>query len=264
MTFGIGIVIIESIVCVCVAARIVWLIGRGYRSMMPVFFLFAVISLIVNNFYWITYDLMKPETRMPFAANEIGEAAVYMLLASALSAAVPKDVFSHKKEMAGAFVYAAACCGLWIGWSGEWVQDIIGGIVGFWFIFVVLRTAKITSAFSGAEWAAIITAAAVLIIAQTSIFFMKDPVSKGRQDLFCYILMTAGTAALILKAVLALRKNEDTKKCLALSCFAGAWIESCVYMSEGYWYELMIVAFAVVIILMCIATERQVVNDDIC
>ena len=50
------------------------LIGTGVRSMMVVFFLFAMITFLVNNTYWIAYDLMLPDVRMPFSADELGEA----------------------------------------------------------------------------------------------------------------------------------------------------------------------------------------------
>ena len=55
------------------------------RSIAPVFFTFGLASYLISNVYWVAYDLLRPETRMPFAANEFGEIGLFLLLASTLN-----------------------------------------------------------------------------------------------------------------------------------------------------------------------------------
>ena len=79
MTASTVLYLVEGAVGLIVLIRTMRLIGTGVRSMMVVFFLFAMITFLVNNTYWIAYDLMLPDVRMPFSADELGEAA-FMLL----------------------------------------------------------------------------------------------------------------------------------------------------------------------------------------
>ena len=261
MTLVIAMLIFRSIVSAFIVARSIRLVGKGYRSMTLVFFLFAFISIIVNNMYWLTYEMLRPDTRMPFAANEIGEAGVHMLLSSALAFAVPKDAVSHKKELAGAILFSAGCVALWIGSSGEVFQDILSGAVFFWFMYVTVRSARQTSAFSKPQWIIIIVLGAVLLLSQASIFFMGDQVLKDRQDLFCYLLMTVCSVILMIRSYFALLKKEETKKCLALSYFACLWVISSLYMSEGVWYAVFLFLLSLEFIKMHLAIEREVTGN---
>ena len=46
----------------------------------PAVFLTFILSLwLLTDLYWVVYDLMRHGSRMPFAANEIGEAAIFLL-----------------------------------------------------------------------------------------------------------------------------------------------------------------------------------------
>ena len=54
------------------------------RDARTVLFAFAVASVLLSNLYWLAYDILRPGTRMPFAANEIGEWALFLLLGAAV------------------------------------------------------------------------------------------------------------------------------------------------------------------------------------
>lgn len=113
--------------CVELTVLIAISVGRlsFRRSMAPVFFTFALVSLLMSGLYWLAYDLLRPDTRMPFAANEFGEIGGFLLLASALNAVFRGRFADARREIVCAAVFAAASTALWIGWSGEWVEDVL-------------------------------------------------------------------------------------------------------------------------------------------
>lgn len=237
--------------------QVLRLAKSGSHSMMLVFFLFGMIGLLVNNVYWITYEYIHPGIRMPFAVNEFGEAAGFLLFSSALSQAIPKNGVFYRKEMLGVILFTAASIALWIGWSGEWLQDILGGIVFGYFLMAVMRAARQTEVFSKKEWILIAAGSALVIAGQISVFFAPSPFREGL-DLLCYGMMFAGIVYFAAKAFFAFRKKERAAKCLALSFVGHAWTISTIYMSAGIWYSLATVAFCVTLLQILEALKREV------
>ncbi len=255
-------IMIQTAAMAFLVIRTIRIAGDSHRSMMTVFFLFAAISLLVNNAYWVAYDLLRPETRMPFAANEIGESASFLLLASSLSAAVPDSHEGWKSELIGTILFILASVGLWIGWSGEWIQDILGGITYGYFLCIVIRSLKQTEALSGVEWRLLAAGSALLIAAQTSIFALPEPF-KAPMDLFCYILMFAGMLFFIIRGILYLRRKEESGKTIAMAFAAYAWTTSTIYMSAGIWYASAAVVISAPLLMMLFAVEGMVKRHDL-
>ena len=68
-------------------ALIVWTVRTLIRERFsePIAFTaFALACLLLSDLYWIAWGLLEPEARMPFAVNEIGECAMFLLLAAAM------------------------------------------------------------------------------------------------------------------------------------------------------------------------------------
>ena len=101
------------------------LLASEKRDARTVLFAFAVASVLLSNLYWLAYDILRPGTRMPFAANEIGEWALFLLLGAAVR--TQPEAPSAKREVFCAALFTAANVALWIAWSGEWIQDILTG-----------------------------------------------------------------------------------------------------------------------------------------
>lgn len=134
--------LLRSIVLFTVVVLSVIRIRQRKGKLCMVFFAMAVSSLMLSEIYWLVYDSLRPDIRMPFAANEVSEWAFFMLLGVSLSSR-SKLVFSEsKKEMFGAVLFAAANVALWIGWSGEFIQDILTGFVYAYFLGVLVTKIK--------------------------------------------------------------------------------------------------------------------------
>ena len=247
MTASTALYIVEGAVGLIVLIRTLRLIGTGVRSMMVVFFLFAMITFLVNNTYWIAYDL----------ADELGEAAFMLLFASALGNAIPPNEVPFKKQAVAAILFSAASVALWNGWSGEWVQNIVGGIAYCYFLCVILRCAKQIGAYSRREWIAMAWAFTATIVLQAACFHIPASV-RVFTEIAAYILMFTMLVWLMVKAIAALRSRNDPKVCLALAFTANMWVTTVVYMSAGVWYLFATVATCVALLLMSSAVRAAV------
>ena len=249
--------LVEEAVLLINVFRTIRLIGSGKRSMACVFYLFALISLAISNAYWLIYEILRPETRMPMAANEFGETAFFLLLASMLGNIFPRDGRLLLRERVGTTLFGAASIGLWIVWSGEWFQDIFFGFFFCFFLMMVVRTARQSGACSRKEWYAVEICASVLIACEIAVQLLKDPVRTGL-DVFCYILMFGFLGYLLKKLFASLRRKEDAKISLVLGVAGIAWSSSCLYMSEGVWYLAALLATSFLLALVQMTVEREV------
>ena len=230
------------------------LIGTQRQPVRLVFFAFAIASALLSNLYWFAYDILRPGTRMPFAANEISEWAMFLLLGAALDG--KPGLILAKWEMLLAALFALANTALWIAWSGEWVQDILTGIAYGWFLCCLVARIKQERALPRWEWALLGVSGFVLIGAQTVLFFMPEPVKKAL-DLFCYILLFAIALLLIVQLILALRReaSEATVLCAFLTFI---WCITTQYMSaEGFYVAAMILT-TVCYLLVFLSIRKEV------
>jgi len=233
------------------------LVGKHRNSTMTVFFTFGTFSLLLSAFYWITYDIMKPGIRMPFAGNEIGECAGFLLLAEALASVFRLSSADTKKEVIGTALFCAASVALWIAWSGEWVQDILSGLAFGYLLCTVASAVKKSGALSKRAWRFGSFSAALLIAVQVSIFFVPEPL-KHPLDLFCYALMFCVSTYITLRYILAVRSGENSKTVLSLAFCGFGWVISSMYMSTGIFYTIFLFGLAAYLPIMLYAVRKEV------
>ena len=216
-------------------------------------FCFAMISLFLTNAYWLAHSLMRPGMRMPLSANTIGECAVFLLLSAAMNAAFPESRFSFTPQLAGTALFAAASITLWIVWSGEWVQDLLGGFAFGYFLLVCARDLCRTGAFGKKEWIAL----GICCTAYMA-FFTVDTCAGGRvTETAGYLLMFAMTGYILFSAVRCVCRGESAGKQIALSVSSCACCMSSMYMSGGYWYIAAEVLFLLTLPLMLYAFGKE-------
>ena len=193
---------------------------------------------------------------MPFAANEIGEWAFFLLLAASVGSPKAHSFQNAKKEVLFTCFFVAASAGLWIGWSGEWMQDILTGLFYGYFLCTLVLRAKSEHAMPDRDWRMLGIVCAVLIAAQTAIFFVPDA-AKRPLDLFCYIILFTVSAVFLVRAVLSQRKDEPGKSvCHAFAFFA--WIETVLYMSSGGYYVMAMILSLFSFPLILLAYKKEV------
>ena len=233
------------------------LIKKGKDPITVALFMFAMVSLMFSLLYWLAYNLIRPESRMPFAANEIGEIAMFLLLAAVLETVFRGSRIPAKKELAFTIIFAVSSVALWIGWTGEWIQDILFGAAFGYFLCTCVRSLKQTDALSRNEWLALGVFCAVLIIGQTGTFFISEG-GKKPLDYFCYILMFSFLIWLFLKSIITLKNSNDTKAALSLAFSVCALSFSTLYMSSEWFYLAALMFCLGTLPLMLFALKKEV------
>jgi len=255
--------LIQSGVLACVIWQSIRLIRTQTPSMTALFFAFAMISMLASDLYWIVYLVIRPEQRMPFAVNEIGEWAVFLLLSAALSATFQNCRLTSLHELIPPLLFAAANTALWIAWSGEWVQDIITGIV-LGYLFCKIVYALLTSeALGNTEWTALGILAVVLIILQALTFTAYGSV-KQMLDLSCYVLIFAGITLSYVKTIHSFLTGARARSLFSICCLDFAWCIICMYMSAEPMYFAAETAMTGTLIMMALSVRRVVEEVDLC
>ena len=233
------------------------LIKKGKEPITVALFMFAMVSFMFSLSYWLAYNLIRPDSRMPFAANEIGEIAMLLLLASVLETAFRGSSVSAKKEIFLTIIFAASSVALWIGWSGEWIQDILFGTAFGYFLCTCVRSMKQADALNNNEWFVLGIFGAVLIICQAGTFFIPEG-SKKTLDYFCYILMFSFQIWIFSKSIIMLKNSSDTKAILSLAFFVCAFSFSTLYMSSEWFYLAALMFCLGTLPLMLFALKKEV------
>ena len=234
------------------------LLETGKREARTVFFAFAVASVLLSNLYWLAYDILRPGTRMPFAANEIGEWAMFLLLGAALhpQSAVP----TAKREVFCAALFTAANVALWIAWTGEWIQDILTGAAFGYFLCMLAAQIRHEGAFPAWEWRLLGVSCPVLIAAQTAIFLVPEPM-KRPLDLFCYCLLFAVAALLMIRAFRSLLNGGQSSSVVPEAFAAYAWATITQYMSSGWLYITALLLATICFPMMFLALRKEVAAE---
>lgn len=226
------------------------------RSMAPVFFTFAIVSLLMSSLYWLAYELLRPEIRMPFAANEFGEIGGFLLLASALNAVFRGRFAAARLEIVCAAVFSVACTALWIGWSGEWIEDVLVGLSFGYYLCVCVRSLKQSDALSVPEWRLLGGVAGLLLLLQGLTFVLPAPWSSYA-DYGAYAVMFSVLLCSLVKLIRTLRKGQDPAAQFALAAACLGWSVSTMYMSADLFYLAALMSYMLCVPLMLIALRRE-------
>lgn len=250
---------IQIVISALLLALSVKLIGDSKKNIITVFLSFCYALWLFTDLYWLIYDLMRPATRMPFAANEIGEVAFFLMVAETINSSTRRHSRLPAGFFAGSLIFAMSNAVLWILWSGEIVQDIIVGAVFVWLFYSIVRALRSEQAFGKPEWIILSILCISLIVCQGLTFTVPAEV-KGVPDMCAYILMIAGIAFFIYKLIRAFKGDLQYAQ-MFLSFALVVWVTTSKYMSGGNWYHLFMNLETVFMPLWYI-TVRKVVKAE--
>lgn len=238
--------LVRIVVLLFILVKSITLIKTNKHPVLVRFFTLAIACIMLSDFYWLAYDILCPETRLPFAANEISEWAMFLLLGAALASRNPIKFFESKKEIIGVFLFSAANVFLWIMWSGEWAQDILTGLAMGYFLCALTIQLKAENSFTKKESILITVVCIVLILTQTSTFIVADKYYTYL-DHTAYLILFATSFVLLRKVILSIKKASPySSLCTSVAYFA--WNVITMYMSADYFHLasmfLVIVSFA--------------------
>ena len=237
--------------------------GNGRNTGIKVFFSFALLSMLASDIYWIAYFFISPDVRMPFAVNEIGEAAFFLLLASCIKILLREREQKAHLEMLLAAVFTVAEIALWIIWTGEWLEDILGGLPILYFFCLVVKLIKSAGTFTSRAWAGF----ALMAVAVIAICFIALPI-KGTAynmlQLVLFLIVAMGELSFIGHSIYLMKTGADPMKPISEAFLALAWAISSMYLTEKLSYYTMEILCAVSIVLLAVTLKKVVDKYDLC
>ena len=250
--------IIQTVVIAAIIIHTSMIIHRsGKRSMRAAYFIFGCISYLMSNLYWVVYVFIEPDNRMPFAANEFGESATFLLFSMVLILTFQGVFADTRREVVLTVIFTAANAALWIAWSGEWVQDIVGGILFGYYLCAVVRSMKQAGVMSRREWTGVGIGAYLVVVLQGIIFFVPaEP--AGFLDKAVYCLLYAGILFFFRKTIRAFRRNSGADEQLCFSFAGNAWLVVSLYMSAEPIYQVTNFLITLMLLFMMKAVENKV------
>ncbi len=214
-------------------------------------------TLMLSTLYYLAHTYLREGMRVPFAANDIADFGSFLLFSTALRSALGLPRRGMAGVTAAAAIFAAANVCLWIGWSGEWVRDILGGLSFGWFLCVCIRSVYFTGALGRRGRAALWAVSAVLTALQTAIFFVPAAL-KGPMDWGATALMGAAELWLLMRILPALRPERSAEAALSLTFTGYCWNCVCMYMSAGIPYDVFANLMSLHLLLILLAVRKKV------
>ena len=233
------------------------LLLKNTNSLTAVFLSFFFALWFLADIYWLVYDILRADARMPFAANEFAEAALVLTLAAILNSAVPHGSHAAVRQVVFGALFAVCNVVLWIAWSGEWVQDIITGLAFIWLISSVACTLKVVHALSKKEWILLGAFCALLIAGQGLTFFFEDPVKSGI-DAGCYLLLFLVILYWLVKLIVSYKRKDSSKRLASLAVANYVWIVVTLFMSSGIIYTVIFNVETITGVLVFLAAAKVV------
>ena len=251
------ILIFQIVVLLIILVRSIMVMLHHERPVTMIFFVFAIVGYLLSNTYWLAYELLYPQVRMPFAANEIGEWAVFLSLGACLSARIKKISAPVIKELIGTSIFVVANVCLWIGWSGEWIQDIITGLVLIYFYTNLVRFMKQSEILSNGMWIGLACICVIIIAANAAGFFVpKDLV--GLYDTIAYIMLFIVMAYFLIRTVISFVDTKKNDIFISFSYASIGWAVIFLYMSSEIVYNIVSFLTILSFFLAHMAHEKEV------
>ena len=249
--------VIQAVVIFFLLHHTVRKIGINIESPHRVFFAFALTAFFVSDVYWIVFDFMVTGTRMPLAANEVAESAGFLLLAAMITSLFRGRPVRALRATVITVLFSAANVAFWIGWSGEWIQDIVGGVFMAWFMVVTIRAMKSTDVLSQWKWYLFGIFCAALVVVQTLYFFVPDT-QKSVCEWIGYVLAFAVQIILIVRFFRLYARKADGLTLIPLSCCCFGWSALTMYMSAGWFYSAAEYLSTLTFVMMFFAVIKHV------
>ena len=217
----------------------------------------------MSEVYYFAYNFLIPDTRMPFAANEIAEASMILLLCAVLETTLGKD----RKFNIGAFIFSTVFIGvniaIWILWAGEWAKNIIFGLPYIYFLYLLIVGVVKTKAVSNKEIIIAIILSICILAGEAIALGMNDTL-RSIIEISCYPFMYILWIFILVKTIKTLRK-EDKKQgeSIYLSFTLHIWTMLLMFMSADIFYNIANIMYICVLPLMYIAFKKELSKDDI-
>lgn len=259
-TVSIFISVLQIVMLAVLLTLSIRMIDKGVRSLAAVNLSFCLALWLLGDLYWIVYDLMRPESRMPFAANEIGEAAVFLMLAAVINSVMTLASHPSIAYTIGAIIFGIGNTALWIAWSGEWIQDILIGAVFTWLLYSIVRSLVNLRVLPGWQWILLGILCIGLIAGQSLLFFVEN-IAGTVIETGVYVILFVGIIIILHRLILSYKEKDEPRVLLTVAFAMIVWIVLGKYMSEGTAYNVFLL-FETICLPLCFLAVRRVVTGE--
>lgn len=200
--------------------------------------MFALFSFLLNDIYWLCFEILYPGEKMPFSVNAIGEYAFLMLLVS-----MYKQLFDSYKlkisiENGIIAVMTAIYMCLWIRWSGTWTGNIIGAVAfGYLICIIVGLIIEYEPIPSKYLYFILYIAIAQLMLNLMAEFFTSGAATATVNGIMYAITYVPAFVFLVI-TIRKMASKTDNRGYLILTGGFLVWCLNAMYVSGDYWYEL--------------------------
>ena len=192
--------------------------SREKRGLFEAFYIFGILALALEDIYWIAYDYIRPDARMPFAANEIACSAFLLLFGAAMATKVDKSAPRKMSELIFSILYIVANAVLWIAWSGQWMENIVFAVPYIYYLYYLVRGLRTTEAISSLEEKLFIVINVLIFVPYDITLFTDE--SKNQLIYNIEYVVIFGLAAYMFIKIFRLRTQENIKDKAVFLSFA--------------------------------------------
>ena len=233
------------------------------NKVLSVFFTFAMVSYFMSEVYYFAYNLLIPDTRMPFAANEIAEASMILLLCAVLETTLGRERKINLPALIFSTVFIGVNIALWILWSGEWIKNTIFGLPYIYFLYLLIKGVMKTKAASGKEIVIAIVLSVCILAGESIAPAMNDTV-RPIIEISCYPFMYILWILICIKAIGMLRKEDKNRgEAVYLSFTLHIWTMLLMFMSSGIFFNIANIMYMLVLPLMYLSFKKELSKDDL-
>ena len=232
------------------------------NRLIPIFFTFAMFSYLLSDLYYVVYEILRPDTRMPFAVDEIADLATLLLLAAVLEVLPGIKGKLIPKALIFSILFIGGSIILWIAWSGEWMQDIVFGIPYIYLLYLLLKGLILSKPFTNKEWIVSLSVSTIALLVQLATL-CTDGILKKVLEYGCYVLMYVMTGWLFIKVIAELKDKNSNWKSVYLSFTLFLCTLLVLYSSDGLFYSIATVLCTLAVPLMMLSLKKELSLDDI-
>ena len=127
--------VIVSIPIIVLSAR---LMAKKENGLLPAYFTFAMVSYLLGDLYYVTYNILRPNTRMTIASTEIAECAMLLLLSAGIETIADIRAKINWPALFFAVAFTGTNIALWIAWSGDVIPNCIFGLPYIYYMYLIL------------------------------------------------------------------------------------------------------------------------------
>ncbi len=264
---------IITILQMAVLGVLIFMVGRKLKyegsSVILCFCLYALICILLNDLYWLASDILKPDIRIPYGAGDIADSGTFLLFAAMLGVVYRKEKIKYGIETLLVIGFSIGVTILWIGWTDEWLKNIVGGIPFAFFMWQVIMAVKKSQAINKAE-AVLLGILSYLVIIVMGLSLCVSEETRKILDNIGNGIMVTGLVLVLTKSIaiyinaVKTKMAEDTKKLLAVNFLAIVWTLNATYMCEDPLYSIEdllytgLLSMMLVSLFMTINTEREI------